>query len=122
MRLNMAFTTLRRRRPIEYETLKLDAKVNLGLISDLTETPIPELQQLNPALLRGTAPEGYDLHVPKGMVGGREGRLKAVPAASRATARLHKVEPGENLAVIAARYKLTPALLASANGLERART
>jgi membrane-bound lytic murein transglycosylase D len=106
-------------RPIEYETLKLDAAVNLGLISDLTETPIPELQQLNPALLRGTAPEGYDLHVPKGMAADVQAGLMAVPAANRATARVHKVEPGENLAAIATRYKSTPALLASANGLEK---
>jgi membrane-bound lytic murein transglycosylase D len=106
-------------RPIEYETLKLDAPVNLGLISDLTETPIPELQQLNPALLRGTAPQGYDLHVPKGMAADVSAGLEAVPAASRATARVHKVEQGESLAVIATRYKSTPALLASANGLEK---
>jgi membrane-bound lytic murein transglycosylase D len=106
-------------RPVEYETLKLDAAVNLGLISDLTETPIPELQQLNPALLRGTAPEGYDLHIPKGMAVDVQAGLTAVPAASRATARVHKVEPGENLAAIATRYKSTPALLASANGLEK---
>jgi membrane-bound lytic murein transglycosylase D len=105
--------------PIEYETLKLDAPVNLGLISDLTETPIPELQQLNPALLRGTAPEGYDLHVPKGMAADVQAGLAAVPAASRATARVHKVEAGESLTAIATRYKSTPALLASANGLEK---
>ena len=105
--------------PVEYETLKLDAPVNLGLISDLTETPIPELQQLNPALLRGTAPEGYDLHVPKGMVEDVKAGLDAVPAESRATARLHHVEPGETLATVAARYKSTPAMIAGANGIER---
>lgn len=102
---------------VEYETLTLDATVNLGLISDLTETPIPELQQLNPALLRGTAPQGYDLHVPKGMAGDVRSGLRAIAAASRATARLHKVEPGESLVAIATRYKTTPAVIAGANGL-----
>ena len=104
---------------VEYDTLTLDANVNLGLISDLTETPIPELQQLNPALLRGTAPEGYDLHVPKGMLEDVRTGLNAVPAASRAMARLHKVEAGESLAEIATRYKSTPAAIAGANGLEK---
>ncbi len=104
-------------RAIEYDTLKLDATVNLGLISDLTETPIPELQQLNPALLRGTAPEGYDLHVPKGLLEDVRTGLNAVPAASRAAARLHKVEPGESLAAIATHYKSTPTVIAGANGL-----
>ena len=106
--------------PVEYDTLTLDANVNLGLISDLTDTPIPQLQQLNPALLRETAPEGYYLHVPKGMAEDVKSGLTAIPAERRATARLHKVEPGENLAAIATRYKSTSALLASANGLGKA--
>jgi membrane-bound lytic murein transglycosylase D len=105
--------------PVEYETLKLAAAANLGLISDLTETPIPELQQLNPALLRSTMPEGYDLHVPKGMLDDVRTGLSAIPAANHVSARLHKVEPGENLAAIAARYKSSPALIAGANGLPK---
>lgn len=106
-------------RPIEYDTFTLDAPVNLGLIGDLTETPIPELQQLNPALLRGTAPEGYALHVPKGTLADVQEGLAAVPADIRATARLHKVEPGESLAAIATRYKSTAAAVAGANGLDK---
>jgi membrane-bound lytic murein transglycosylase D len=107
-------------RPIEYDTLTLDATVNLGLISDLTETPVLELQQLNPALLRGTAPEGYALHVPKGMADDVRAGLTAVPAASRAGARLHKVEPGESLTAIATRYKSTAAAISLANRLDKA--
>ena len=106
--------------PVEYDTLTLDATVNLGLISDLTDMSIPELQQLNPALLRGTAPEGYYLHVPKGTGDDVKAALGAVPAERRATARLHKVEPGENLAAIATRYKSTSAVIASANGIAKA--
>ena len=109
-------------KPVEYDTLSLDANVNLGLISDLTETPIPELQQLNPALLRGTAPEGYDLHVPKGMLEDVKTGLASIPAGTRATARVHKVEPGESLADIAQRYKSTSVAIAGANGLEKGAT
>jgi membrane-bound lytic murein transglycosylase D len=106
-------------KPVEYDTLPLDANVNLGLVSDLTETPIPELQQLNPALLRGTAPAGYDLHVPKGMLEDVKSGLASVPPATRATGRLHKVEPGESLAAIALRYKSTALAIAGANGIEK---
>jgi LysM repeat protein len=45
--------------------------------------------------------------------------LAGIPAASRATARLHKVEPGENLSAIATRYKTTAVLISGANGLEK---
>jgi len=106
-------------RPVEYDTLTLATNVNLGLISDLTETPIPELQQLNPALLRGTAPEGYDLHVPKGMLEDVRAGLASIPEASRATGRLYKVEAGENLAAVATRFKSTSVAIAGANGLAK---
>ncbi|HVV46606.1 MAG TPA: LysM peptidoglycan-binding domain-containing protein, partial [Bryobacteraceae bacterium] len=77
---------------------------------------------LNPALLRGTAPAGYDLHVPKGMLDDVKEGLASVPAATQATARLHKVEPGESLADIAQRYKSTTTAIAGANGLEKGAT
>ena len=104
---------------VEYDTLTLDATVNLGLVADLTDTPMPEIQQINPAVLRGTAPEGYDLHVPKGMLDTVKAGLDAIPAERRATARLHKIEPGDSLAAIATKYKATPAAIATANGMDR---
>jgi membrane-bound lytic murein transglycosylase D len=105
--------------PVEYDTVSLDANVNLGLISDLTDAPVSQLQQLNPALLRGTAPQGYDLHVPKGMADDVKSVLSGIPADRRAMARLHKVESGENLLAIATRYKSTSAVIAAANDLEK---
>jgi membrane-bound lytic murein transglycosylase D len=109
-------------KPLEYDTLALDANVNLGMISDLTETPIPELQQLNPALLRSTAPAGYNLHVPKGTLDNVMSGLASVPAAKRATGRLHKVQDGETLAGIARHYKASTASIAGANGIEKRAT
>lgn len=103
--------------PLEYDTLHLDIPTNLALIGDLTETSTPELQQLNPALLRGTAPTGYDLHVPKGMARIVDSELAKVPAAVRATARLHRVQEGETLTAIAHRYNSMPNSIASLNGI-----
>ena len=36
------------------------------MVADLTDAPMPELLDLNPALLKGMVPAGYVLHVPKG--------------------------------------------------------
>ena len=69
--------------PLEYDTVKLSATTNLGLVSDLTDTPMAELQQLNPALLRGTAPAGYNLRVPKGLAQQTDAALDKVPAEIR---------------------------------------
>jgi membrane-bound lytic murein transglycosylase D len=103
--------------PLEYDTLRVDVPTNLALVGDLSEISMPEMQQLNPALLRGTAPSGYDLRVPKGMAQQVDSGLAQVPADIRATARLHHVQEGEKLAEIALRYNVTPKAIASLNGI-----
>ena len=103
--------------PMEYDTIKVNATTNLGLISDLTEASVPELQQLNPALLRTTAPEGFELRVPKGMGEMTAASLEQVPADRRVSARIHRVETGESLAAIAKHFSTTPASIASLNQL-----
>ena len=65
--------------PVEYDTIVPLRPRNLALISDLTDAPLPELVQLNPALLRGTAPAVFDLHVPKGMVEDVRSGLRPYP-------------------------------------------
>jgi membrane-bound lytic murein transglycosylase D len=103
--------------PLEYDTLKLQYPTNLGLIGDLSDMPMPELQQLNPALLRGTAPGGYDLRLPKGIAPQIDAALEKVPAEIRVSSRLHRVQDGENLAAIAHRYNASASEIASVNGI-----
>jgi membrane-bound lytic murein transglycosylase D len=101
--------------PLEYDTLRLTSTTNLALIGDLTDTPLPQLQQLNPALLRATAPAGYDLRLPKGSADQVQAALEKVPAEVRASSRMHRVEAGENLAAIARRYNASVGMIASVN-------
>jgi membrane-bound lytic murein transglycosylase D len=103
--------------PLEYDTVKLESATNLGLVSDLTDTPMAELQQLNPALLRGTAPAGYQLRVPRGLAQQVDAALTKVPAEIRASSRVHRVESGENLTLIARRYNASASVIASVNGI-----
>jgi membrane-bound lytic murein transglycosylase D len=103
--------------PLEYDTIRLESPTNLGLIGDLTDTSMTVLQQLNPALLRGTAPGGYDLRVPKGLAQTLDASLNKVPAEIRASSRMHRVESGENLNLIARRYNTSANSLSSINGL-----
>jgi len=102
--------------PLEYDTLELESTTNLALISDLAGTPISTIKELNPSLLRGIAPEKYQLHLPRGMVATVSAGLESVPADKRASWRIHRVETGDTLAGIAKRYNSSPAALASANG------
>lgn len=106
--------------PLEYDTIEVDAPTHLGLVADLTDAPMPELQDLNPALLKGVAPAGYVLHVPKGTGGMLSASLQMIPAERRASWRMHKVASGETLALIGKRYGMAAGSIAAANGLKQA--
>jgi LysM repeat protein len=86
----------------------------------LTETSVPELQQLNPALLRNTAPADFDVRVPKGTAAKVSASLELIPREALVSARLHTVEPGETLALISKRFNATPKTIAAANDLAAA--
>jgi membrane-bound lytic murein transglycosylase D len=105
--------------PLEYDTIRIDSTTNLALIGDALDAPMPEIQQLNPALLRGTAPSGYDLRVPKGTAEQVESALAKVPSEIRAWARLHRVQYGESLTGLARSYSVSPAAIASLNGISQ---
>ncbi len=102
--------------PLEYDSMELTANTNLALISDLAGTPLSTIRELNPALMRGIAPERYQLHLPRGTVASVSAGLQSVPAEKRASWRVHKVEAGDTIAGIAKRYNSSAAALATANG------
>jgi membrane-bound lytic murein transglycosylase D len=103
--------------PLEYDTIRTVSPTSLALVADLSDTPIPVMQQLNPALLRNVAPGEFDLRVPRGMAEQVATALDLVPAERRASSRMHLVEPGQTLASIARTYNSSPTLIASANKL-----
>ncbi len=91
------------------------APTSLALIADAADRPVSEIQDLNPALLKSTAPAGYQLRVPKGTLAPVMAALDLVPANHRADWRIHRVVPGETLADIAHRYATAVSALTSAN-------
>jgi membrane-bound lytic murein transglycosylase D len=106
--------------PLEYDTIEIISPTHLALAADLTDAPMSELMDLNPALLRGMAPVGYALHVPKGTGSTLMASLQMVPADRRASWRMHKVADGETLASIGKRYGMAASSIAAANGLKSA--
>ena len=101
--------------PVEYETVEMSASTGLPLIADLTDAPLSYLIELNPALLKNTAPAGYSLRVPKSTATSLIAGLDSIPADHRVAWRMHRVETGETLAAIAKRYGATPGSIVSAN-------
>jgi membrane-bound lytic murein transglycosylase D len=103
--------------PLEYDTMDVTAPTHLNLVADLTDAPVSELMALNPALLRGVAPAGYSLRVPKGTGGSLRASLEMIPPDKRLSWRMHKVADGETLASISKRYGSSAGLIAAANKL-----
>jgi membrane-bound lytic murein transglycosylase D len=103
---------------VEYDSIEMTSPTHLALVSDLTNTPTTELQALNPALLRGLAPAGYSLHVPKGTASYLRAALQTVPAEKRSSWRMHTVEAGETLASIGQHYHTTAGTIAAANNMQ----
>jgi membrane-bound lytic murein transglycosylase D len=101
--------------PVEYETLDIDTPTSLNLIADAADRPVSEIQDLNPAVLKSTAPAGYCLRVPKGTLPSVMSALDMVPTNHRADWRIHRVVAGETLADIAHRYSTPVASLTSVN-------
>ena len=103
--------------PLEYDSIEVTSPTHLLLVSDLTNTSPAELQLLNPSLLKGLAPAGYSLHVPKGAGSYLRAALQLVPPERRGSWRMHTVETGETLASIGKRYRTSPGTIAAANNM-----
>lgn len=103
--------------PLEYDTVTTGALTSLTLVSDITDVSTAELAALNPAALKGMLPEGYALHVPKGMGAEVAAALNAVPAEHRASWRMHRVAADESLSAISKRYGVSPTSIVAANKL-----
>ena len=103
---------------VEYDTIITSSPTNLALISDLSDAPLAQLVQLNPALLRNIAPGNFEIRVPKGTGTQVTAGLNLVPTEQRASSRVHRVEPGESLASIARLYNASPTQIAVTNNLQ----
>ncbi len=100
---------------IEYDTIRVTAKTNLNLIADATLQPVSAIRDLNPAVLGSSAPEGYEVHVPKGSGETTLAALETVPAPNRGAWRLHHVAANDTLAAIAKAYNTPPERIMAVN-------
>ncbi|MBZ5617393.1 MAG: transglycosylase SLT domain-containing protein [Acidobacteriia bacterium] len=103
--------------PLEYDTVEISAPTSLSLVADITDMPLSELSALNPAVLRGIAPESYSLHVAKGTGNQLAAALQLIPAEHRDSWRMHRVGVGETLAATGKLFGTTPTTIMAANHL-----
>ena len=100
---------------LDYDTIRVSSSTHLALVGDMTDTPVSQLLEMNPALLKNIAPANYELHVPKNSGDQLQAALELFPSERRVSWRMHRVESGETLANIAQRYDIPVTSIEGAN-------
>jgi membrane-bound lytic murein transglycosylase D len=110
--------------PVLSDTVTTDYAIDMRLVADLTNSTVPEIVSLNPALLRLSTPSDipYDLHIPPGTHDIFLDRLKEIPEENRATWRFHVVKAGETLDEIATSLHARAAEVATYNEISATHT
>jgi membrane-bound lytic murein transglycosylase D len=105
--------------PVLSDDVTTSYAIDMRLVADLTNSTLPEIVALNPALLRLSTPNDvpYDLHLPAGTRDTFLTRLKNIPEEDRTSWRFHVVQGGETLDQIAESLHTRSAEITSFNDL-----
>lgn len=104
----------------ESEPVTLTEPTDLRLVAGLIDHPVEELVRLNPSLLTWVTPpdaSGFTLNLPAGTKAQFEQAITAVPPDRREWWRAYRMEPGDTLASVARKFRVSTATLAEANHL-----
>ena len=108
---------------LDLESLPLPFVDRATLQSLLRVGPRRAQQIMAPCIsdhLGSSAPEGYEIHVPKGAGDSTTASLEAIPAANRAAWRLHHVTANDTLATIAKAYNTPSERIIAVNNAQAA--
>jgi membrane-bound lytic murein transglycosylase D len=106
--------------PLVTDEVTTNYSVDLHLVSDLVESPIQEIADLNPSLLRMSTPADlpFELHLPAGSKDLYQKRIAEIPADKRNQWRFHKVVAGETVETLAHDYHVGSSEIVFVNQLE----
>jgi membrane-bound lytic murein transglycosylase D len=105
--------------PQSNASVTIDYPIDLRLVAECVDTSVTTLQELNPSLLRMTTPkdQAFTLYLPAGTKDKFEQQVAAIPMEMRVLWRFHRVLPGDTLASIARKYRVSSEAIAEANNL-----
>ena len=104
---------------IRTDRIKPGYPIDLRLVAETIDSSVDALKTLNPQLLRLVTPADpeFELQLPEGSADRFLAEIAAIPPQKWVAWRRHRVEEGETLAGIAHMFRVTPRLIAEANGL-----
>jgi membrane-bound lytic murein transglycosylase D len=106
--------------PTPFDSVTINYPVDLRLVADCVGATLPQLQQLNPSLLRVSTPRdgNFDLHLPLGTKQQYQTVITSIPSGMRLWWRYPTVRAGDTLASLARTYHTTPKAISEANRLD----
>jgi membrane-bound lytic murein transglycosylase D len=110
--------------PIAFDTVQVNAPIDLRLVAECSGVTLEEVKMLNPELNRSTTPKGaaYILRIPKNTKDTFVAEIASIPEEKWITWRKHEVRPGETLNTIASLYRTSINSIASANAFNQGGT
>jgi len=111
------FTPTRTATPYEADSLSVEGAVGVDVVARLAGAPEKVLREMNPHLLRGVTSPGRTtvLRLPPGTGAAAAEGLALLPPGERVSFLEHVVKRGENLGLIARRYRVSVSDLREAN-------
>ena len=111
-------------RPLVFDELTISDATGLDVIARLADTTVAAILELNPQFVRGITPPGRSVvvRVPRGRGTRVAERFDSLPVNERITFVDHYVARGQTLSEIAKRYRVSVAMIESANPRTKART
>lgn len=116
------FVDLDHQDELRYQSVEVAGAVTLDVIAECAGVGIDEVETLNPSLLRdSTPPQGTtEVRLPEGRVETFSAAFEKIPPSERISYQRHKVQRGESLTGIAARYGVSPDEVAKLNRIKDA--
>ena len=107
--------------PVPTDVVKPGRPIDLRLVAETIDVDVETLRSLNPSLLRMATPDdpSFELRLPRGTGEKFTAEIAAIPPDKWISWRRHRVEPGETLASIAKKYRVTPTSIAETNNIDR---
>ena len=105
---------------VSVDHVQIDSAIDLRLAAESLDIGLSELKDLNPHVRRLTTPRNdpeFTLYLPAGSKEKFLQEIASIPEEMRVTWRMHRVEDGETLSIIAKKYRTTPSAISQANNL-----
>jgi peptidoglycan lytic transglycosylase D len=105
--------------PLRADTVRPGHPVDLRLVAETIDADLDTLRLLNPQLLRLVTPNdpNFILQLPAGAAERFQEGMADIPQDKWVSWQLYRVEEGETLSSIARKYRVSPAAIADANGI-----